>query len=1057
MDIPEPHPPRTNTDGVDPILRAHIYGLVSALGGPSPDDPEVYILGDDVLGCLRDIKRWLKGYDEKLDRLDVARCLSEANLVVDIMEILAHSSAKGVPTLNRPNRISLACVELLVPLTWPLNKTELSMTVNHHRHMAVLQRSQAFYKKNIITHQSGYILKACCVNALPPMAMALSERTPRDEGIIRLVLFLIRNILQIEGLETENDNIWDVISKSSTVESLDKQGVFSLILSIISGVPELFQQQDVIVVEILFYLLLGVDIRQLVAPTPGSGAAKPLDPLAHILKTEMPPLGQKTQSRHTRFGTTVVLKKEDGQKKVITGHGALADEGTGLRKLDATKKWRKPQHSGSKKYTMFGGRTHLSLSAQDKLCRFFGQILVSGFSCLFHSVRKAIERDSERILGNTHIAQLFFVGGSFMELGRALKSNGVVLPGSRTVKLREFSTLLQPETFIVLFRHIREGLESKLWDYVQSGCRYFTQALLVVSDMIHSQDHDDESLAENIFNRLFYEETLHELVITVLRSGRKQTVEYLDTLTEMVHVYLRCLERYSKSNTGLVVKSKRASKSRSSNAEPFSGSESDTKTPGHQQTEKAFDFRQYESRFLSPSSLEPFLDFLGHYRELNVSQVKRCIGFLHRVFVKRGVTVGLFHLKAIRLLQSLARDTGGSQGYAEVAEFVRFFSKRLVRKLTEYPVLFVEILFQKTPKIGCFIENGEDRSFQARGSRLPPAIEIEGSLDKEKRIAVAVSLVAQDDAYSKQLDWIESVLYRAIEERGREETSFSQTNHDGAIDSSGKKFPIAIEFEGDIHARMHFSSNKLQLLMKVLNFEPEGSRAEEFCYVLPDTVSLQVLQDNITAFLRFKKLPISGFEDGKALEDCFIVKRKGPRRGTLGPVEESDTDSLVEGLEFEFPDNIKDRKFRVVPGTRAGSKKRKVMDENEARRRRQERKLKEKERRQGIKSGLYIGSSDDDSDFERDREFFENERVLREAMSKATINAEESGQFELPAPRKKRLMLEEAAREPKRLRIAGSGSDEGSGRSRGSISISSSSSSSSSSSDGGGDDDSGDE
>lgn len=48
------------------------------------------MLGDDALACLKDIKRWLKLYDEKTNRLDVARCLAEANLVKgDLLEILA--------------------------------------------------------------------------------------------------------------------------------------------------------------------------------------------------------------------------------------------------------------------------------------------------------------------------------------------------------------------------------------------------------------------------------------------------------------------------------------------------------------------------------------------------------------------------------------------------------------------------------------------------------------------------------------------------------------------------------------------------------------------------------------------------------------------------------------------------------------------------------------------------------------------------------------------------------------------------------------------------------
>ena len=60
------------------------------LGGTGAEEDGRYVLGDDALAVLKDIKRWLKLYDEKLHRLDVARCLAEANLVKgDLLEILA--------------------------------------------------------------------------------------------------------------------------------------------------------------------------------------------------------------------------------------------------------------------------------------------------------------------------------------------------------------------------------------------------------------------------------------------------------------------------------------------------------------------------------------------------------------------------------------------------------------------------------------------------------------------------------------------------------------------------------------------------------------------------------------------------------------------------------------------------------------------------------------------------------------------------------------------------------------------------------------------------------
>ena len=67
------------------------------------------MLGDDALACLRDIKKWLKLYDEKLNRLDVSRCLGEANLVNgDLIPILTLWYEHGQNS-KYMSRIALAC------------------------------------------------------------------------------------------------------------------------------------------------------------------------------------------------------------------------------------------------------------------------------------------------------------------------------------------------------------------------------------------------------------------------------------------------------------------------------------------------------------------------------------------------------------------------------------------------------------------------------------------------------------------------------------------------------------------------------------------------------------------------------------------------------------------------------------------------------------------------------------------------------------------------------------------------------------------------------------
>ena len=103
----------------DPEVRAYVYSLVSAVGGQSTLDDR-YAIGDDALAVLNDLLRWLRLYDEKTNRFDVKRCLAEANLVKgDLLEILA-LWPEDAQENKLKSKLALACLQLLVPLTWPI-------------------------------------------------------------------------------------------------------------------------------------------------------------------------------------------------------------------------------------------------------------------------------------------------------------------------------------------------------------------------------------------------------------------------------------------------------------------------------------------------------------------------------------------------------------------------------------------------------------------------------------------------------------------------------------------------------------------------------------------------------------------------------------------------------------------------------------------------------------------------------------------------------------------------------------------------------------------------
>ena len=82
---------------------------IKQVGGTGADADGRYVLGDDALACLKDIKRWLKLFDEKTHTLDVARCLAEANLVKgDLLEILA-AWPEDATEDRLKSKIALAC------------------------------------------------------------------------------------------------------------------------------------------------------------------------------------------------------------------------------------------------------------------------------------------------------------------------------------------------------------------------------------------------------------------------------------------------------------------------------------------------------------------------------------------------------------------------------------------------------------------------------------------------------------------------------------------------------------------------------------------------------------------------------------------------------------------------------------------------------------------------------------------------------------------------------------------------------------------------------------
>lgn len=772
------------------------------------------MLGDDALACLRDIKKWLKLHDDRSNRLDVARCLAESNLVEgDLLQILA-SWPENATNDRLKSKIALACLELLVPLTWPLEKDQQEMTVNHHRHIPYLQLAQLGYKRSIINYDGARILHTAIRCALPSMAEDVGDRSTRDEGIIKLLLYFLRNValiapppnVQYEGDEAE-------VSRSATIGAFEYQDVFHLLLTVSSTMGEEFNTQDVVVLDILFHLIKGVDVDKLFVDEQTASYSK-TDELARLRAKEAAMLRSykaNAPTRHNRFGTMVWMKREDAKMTTISGQAALLNATKGLAKMDSTKKFKPPRRAlkGEKGPLDFDTPVMLNVQATKHLRNFVEEFLDSGFNPLFNHIRKAIDREAERVL-EYHPKQFFYLISWFLEAERARrrakKSTRLAKP-SVSEELDSFSlvaSVLNQEMFITLNRAMDSSFENKSWQDLSAAMKCFTQILLTVQDMSDSPLEEDQEIAENILNRMFYEETTHDRVANITRTYKDQGFGYLDSCTELAHNYLRILEQYSKQNVDLQVRSRRRTrrKKKAARAAGEDGAddeivnESEGEDESRAETtsrERKFDFKRFASRFLTQGCVDTFVTFTAYFNDLKPHQLKRAHRYFYRVAFKQEMSVMLFRVDIIALLHKMIKGPDGldtqASYFKEWEELVKQILKKCIRKMQERPELVVEMLFSKINSTAHYLEYGYEKQAVASRPRGAAELEVKGGKEWEEQVAIIVGAML-DRNEGEHLAWVKSQLYSAeVERRSWEGANSSVPSDEGGASTDNPDVP----------------------------------------------------------------------------------------------------------------------------------------------------------------------------------------------------------------------------------------------------------------------------
>lgn len=688
---------------------------------------------------------------------------------------------------------------MLVPLTWPA-EYHSQMTANHHRHTPYLQQIQVQYKRSILKYGGANLLRAVIRIALPSMAIPRSERESRDEGILKLMLYLLRNVAIIttnDRLAAEGDE--EETSRSATINAFQDQDAFALILTMCSNVADDFNQQDVVLLEILFHLVKGINVDKLFL-NDAERKAKRSDELGDLLRKENQvkrEYARNAPTRHGRFGTMIWVKRDEHKVTTVSGQTILRDDQTSMQKMDEAKKWKKPKPRRKKEdvvqYNDFNAPVHLSLLATKNFRTFVEEFLDSGFNTLFTHVRKAIEREAERVTP-INARQFFYTVGWFLEAERARRARQVIAQKEKSAKEVEpdsfglVAGVMNQETFILLNRSMQKSLDDKEWDDLTAQMRCFTQILLTVQEMAFSSIEEDQEIADNIQNRIFYEETTHDRIISIVRGYKDQGFGYLDAATELAHVFLRMLERYSKINVDMQVRSKRRARKRkkeAAQAENPEGAENEEEVNSEDEDlidtaqvtkERAFDFKRFAAKFCNQSCVNTFVAFTEFYRELNSEQLKRAHRYFYRIAFKQEMTTLLFRLDIIGLFHRMIKGPGGLDSgkpiFKEWEEFVRQIIRRLVKRIDQRPALITELLFSKMNSTIYYLEFGHERQTMATSKRPPAELHFvsKETLSKEAKQGVVVGALVLD-GQADLVKWLVDVLKSAAAERETWETA----------------------------------------------------------------------------------------------------------------------------------------------------------------------------------------------------------------------------------------------------------------------------------------------
>ncbi|ESK95053.1 topoisomerase 1-associated factor 1 [Moniliophthora roreri MCA 2997] len=1004
-----------------------VQRVVDALGGY---EDGVYCLGDEVNGCLKDLKKlWRK--DETDDDRTIARLFWESRVLInDLIPILMVTAGKGMVEDKR----AIAVADLLTAMTWPIDVAEelkeLDDELDKGADYTQLLQSHLHYKAALL--KPG-VMEALFGIMLPPLAKPPKERTERDGQVANVVLHLFRNLAFIKdppaNMLLSSDQAEFSKLQSKLICALSETKSLELLLTIAANVDKdpLFDNWNTLVLDILYLLFRSVKPISLAVDQ----KKKATDTLHQLLAKENSLRRQQARhapTRHSRFGTTITVQLNPNKKPRSSKDGNEADSEpssskgeaksfvlhrqTGINR-DVGTIWDMSKRQKSKKSQTLdelAKEANLSLEARIALQTFATDFLESCFNPFLSTLLKDIRSEKPKITDKDNL-RLLYVTKWFLEYFLVMRSRHIEKASGKW-SLGQVAEVVEQSWIIWVLRRMREAVEEKpkAWTELQTGTECLTQLLLLVDTMASDEIGDENftEAADTLQHQLVYSGEITDIAFESLRTYKEgtQSLAYLNSSVNMGYALFKVLERWVKKNSGtgdLYIRKKKSKrrKKKTGNEVP---EEEEIEQPEEEEIvhETMVTLEGFEMKFAQEGITHTLLAYLARYKEFTGSEnLKQVLSLMHRQAVKAKAEGLYFQVSTLNLFKNILTDQKTfprEQPYKDLVNFINYILRQFFKALEKEPFLAVEAFFPKNrghwKQYSSWEPEKKSKPEKATiEDTRPQEVQVKKGYSWSDQVGIAIAALVETDQ-KELVTWVQEILSTVIGQRQRiiEETDDKNGRGSGeenderpvlkldgpSVDTIAKFTDYLIPYLSDESADAANKNSYLKLLFRLSKFYILDEDADELEWYVPAAILPKDLQATYNVIAQFLETPYD--LEGKKVSQLLTKKRR--RRRRVRPVL-SDED---EGSDSD------------------GEKAR--------RERKREKRQEEKEK---YKSAQFIEDSDEEFSHNLD-DFMALERARREktAAVAASLGEGRSGTMKSQGTKKRRRKAGENAEKKKR-------------------------------------------